>query len=298
MDVSFPKGAVLPRRINHELVLSLQTRDHGPYDHQDIPQPPPGSPPNPDPPSTLTFVGDPTTVVRENAVVVSPPLRGPRWYVGNGCCAEANAHRGAVLPINGTLDVPERFAIDFVQVTPDFRLFTGDGKKNTDYRSFGNRVFAATEGVIVGILDGLPDNAPSTFPPNPTLQTAGGNHVVVRIGDGKFALYAHLQKGSVTKLGLTKGQRVRRGQVLGLLGNSGNSDAPHLHFHVMDGPNPLNVNGLPFEFTYFEGQGRGTAEGEAAFFTGQPAPIDQSDLAGPHSEELPLNFQIVRFPRQ
>jgi hypothetical protein len=40
--------------------------------------------------------------------------------------------------------------------------------------------------------------------------------------------------------------------VLGLLGNSGNTDAPHLHFHVMDGPAPLASNGLPYEFASFE----------------------------------------------
>jgi hypothetical protein len=298
MDVSFPKGTALPRRINHEFVLSLQPRDHDPFDHKDLPPRDPNAPPDVPPPPTLTFIGDPTRVVHERPVVVEPPLRGPRWYVANGCCAEVNAHRGAVLPINGTLDVPERFAIDFVQLTSDLRLFTGDGKQLSDYAYFGQKVHAAADGVIVGILDGLPDNPPGTFPPNPTLQTAGGNHVVVDIGDDQFAFYAHLQRGGITHLGLKIGQRVRTGQLLGLLGNSGNSDAPHLHFHIMDGTDPIDSNGLPFEFTYFEGQGRGTAEGEGQLFIGQQAPIDPTNLAGPHSEELPLNFQLVRFPRR
>jgi Peptidase family M23 len=298
MDVSFPKGTGLPRKINHEFVLSLETRDHDPFDHKDLPPRDPNAPPDPPAPPTLTFIGDPTRVVHKRPVVVSPPLRGPRWYVGNGCCAEVNAHRAAVLPINGTLDVPERFAIDFVQLTPDLRLFTGDGKQLTDYAYFGQKVHAATDGMIVEIVEEMPDNPPGTFPPNPTLQTAGGNHVVVDIGDGRFAFYAHLQQGSVTRLGLRKGQRVHTGQVLGLLGNSGNSNAPHLHFHVSDGPDPLNANGLPFEYTYFEGQGRGTAEGDGPLFKGESASIDPTELAGPHSEELPLNFQLVRFPGQ
>ena len=298
MDVSFPKGTGIPRRIAHEFVLGLQTRNHDPGDHPDIPQPPPGTPPSPDPPPILTFIGDSTPVVRERPVVVESPLRGPRWYVANGCCAEVNAHRGANLPINGSLDVPERFAIDFVQLTSDLHLFVGDAGQLSSYPYFGEKIYAAANGVIVGILDGLPDNPPGTFPPNPTLQTAGGNHVVVDIGDGKFTFYAHMKSGSPTALGLKVGQRVRTGQVLGLLGNSGNSDAPHLHFHIMDGPDPIDANGLPFEFTYFEGQGRTTAEGEAGLFTstGQLTVFDPTNLAGPHNDELPLNFQLVKFP--
>lgn len=299
IDVSFPKGTGIPRLLNHEFVLGLQSRSQDSSDHTNIPQPPDGTPPSPDPPPTMTFVGDSMGVVRERAVVVEPPLRGPRWYIGNGCCAEVNAHRAAVLPINGTLDVPERFAIDFVQLTSDLRLFVGNQEQLSSYPYFGEKVYAAADGVIVGLLDGLSDNPPGTFSPNPTLRTAGGNHVVMDIGDGKYAFYAHMQRGSITRLGLRVGQRIRAGQVIGLLGNSGNSDAPHLHFHIMDGPDPLNSNGLPFEFTYFEGQGRSTAEGEAGLFVGvgQLTAFDATDLAGPHQEQLPLNFQLVRFPR-
>src|SRR5207248_8353060 len=128
-------------------------------------------------------------------VIVAPPLRGPRWYVGNGCCAPINSHRAAILPINGTPRVPERFAIDFVQLSADLRLFTGTGKELTDYPYFGDKVYSAADGVIVEVKEGLPDNPPGEFPPSPTIQTAGGNHVVVDIGHGRFAFYAHLKLG-------------------------------------------------------------------------------------------------------
>ena len=62
-----------------------------------------------------------------------------------------------------------------------------------------------------------------------TLETVGGNNVIMEIGDGLYAFYAHLQPGS---LRVKVGDKVRRGQVLGLLGNSGNSSEPHLHFHI------------------------------------------------------------------
>ncbi len=57
-----------------------------------------------------------------------------------------------------------------------------------------------------------------------------------------------MQPGSVR---VKVGDKVKPGQVLGLLGNSGNTDTPHLHFHVMDGPSPLVANGLPYVFTNF-----------------------------------------------
>ena len=93
----------------------------------------------------------------------------------------------------------------------------------------------------------FPSRCLASFRRDATVQMAAGNHVVVDIGEGRFAFYAHMQPGSVrVKVGDT-GQDQE--QVLGLLGNSGNTDTPHLHFHVMDGPSPLVANGLPYVFT-------------------------------------------------
>lgn len=54
---------------------------------------------------------------------------------------------------------------------------------------------------------------------------------------------------------MKRGERVRVGQEIGLLGDSGNTVAPHLHFHIMDPPSPLQSNGLPFTFSRMAGQG-------------------------------------------
>ena len=234
-----------------------------------------------------------TAVRDDEAVVVDPPLEGARWVVGNGCCAAATAHRNAVLPVNGAFHVAERFAIDFVRLDAERRLFDGPVGDLASYGYYGERVLSVADGVVVGTQDGLPEQTPPNFPTDATAQTAGGNHVVVDIGDGRFAFYAHLQPGS---LRVAVGDRVERGQVLGRLGNSGNSDAPHLHFHVMDGPSPLGSNGLPFVFRSFASAG--TVTDENALFVGEPAPIGPA-LAGRHREQLPLNLQVVRFfPRR
>src|SRR4029079_7984120 len=109
--------------------------------------------------------------------------------------------------------------------------------------------------------DGLKEQVPGKLPADATIHMAAGHHVVVDIGAGGFAFYAHMQPGSVR---VKVGDKVKPGQVLGLLGNSGNTNTPHLHFHVMDGPSPLLSNGLPYVFTSFTWHGRITDE-QAAF---------------------------------
>jgi murein DD-endopeptidase MepM/ murein hydrolase activator NlpD len=122
------------------------------------------------------------------------------------------------------------------------------------------------------------------------VQTAGGNYVVVDIGKGRYAIYAHMQPDS---LKVKVGDTVKTGQVLGLLGNTGNTDGAHLHFHIMDGPSPLLSNGLPFVFTQFTGEGLVT-DGEA-LQKFEVTPVDPSALTGTHKNEMPLNLEVVAF---
>jgi murein DD-endopeptidase MepM/ murein hydrolase activator NlpD len=74
-----------------------------------------------------------------------------------------------------------------------------------------------------------------------------GNHVVMGTG-GTYALYAHLAPGSVA---VTRGQQVRAGEVIGRVGHTGNSTAPHLHFQLMDSANPLQARGIPCAFAAY-----------------------------------------------
>ena len=50
---------------------------------------------------------------------------------------------------------------------------------------------------MVGVVDGMPETAAGGLPPGITAADAGGNHVVVDMGHGRYAFYAHLQPGSV-----------------------------------------------------------------------------------------------------
>jgi murein DD-endopeptidase MepM/ murein hydrolase activator NlpD len=116
-----------------------------------------------------------------------------------------------------------------------------------------------------------------------TLETVGGNHVIIDIGGGYYAFYAHLKPGSIR---VREGQRVKRGDVIGLVGNSGNSTEPHLHFHISDGNSPLGSEGVPYRLDSFELVGRCTGFGAGC----------TRDGGSTRKREIPLGGVLVRFP--
>ena len=116
-----------------------------------------------------------------------------------------------------------------------------------------------------------------------TLETVVGNHVILDIGGGRYAFYAHLKPGS---LRVRVGERVKRGQVVGLVGNSGNSTEPHLHFHIMDGTSPLGSEGIPYAIEAFDSIGRCKRILQDCSRT----------AAEVRRREMPMGNAIVRFP--
>ena len=223
------------------------------------------------------------TRVAGQALVISPPLRGAEWLAANGP-ANASGHRRAMIPVGGRAHIAQRFAIDWLQLREDGRSFTGDRLKNENYRCYGAEALAVADGLVASIKDGIPENIPganSRAVPI-TLETVGGNFVILDLGQGRYAFYAHLRPGS---LKVKQGDRVKRGQVLGLVGNSGNSTEPHLHFHISNANSPLASEGLPYVFESFEQQGKG--------FGWKPAPGDAAPQK--HTMEIPLQNAVVRF---
>ena len=97
----------------------------------------------------------------------------------------------------------------------------------------------------------------------------GGNQVVVQIRPDVWAMYEHLQPGSID---VRVGDRVAAGQPLGRLGNSGNSDAPHLHFQLSDGPDILTSNSLPYLFDRYTLSGKVDGDAYAAAFSDPSSP--------------------------
>jgi hypothetical protein len=226
----------------------------------------------------------PAVPVTAEAVAIGPPLRGGVWLTANGP-DNNSGHRRALIPIAGTPAIAQRFAIDFVRLDESGKTFTGDSLKNDSYYAEGNDALAVANGTVVEVKDSIPENVPginSRAVPI-TLETVGGNHVVIDIGGGHYAFYAHLKPGS---LRVKLGDKVKRGQVVGLVGNTGNSTEPHLHFHISDGVSPLGSEGLPYRMESFEIVGHCTT-----FTLGcqRSAPVARKG-------EVPLANTLVRFP--
>lgn len=229
--------------------------------------------------------------VKGTPVSLSPPLSGDRWVTGYGPSNDV-PHRRTVLPLQGEARIPQRFATDWVRVGPNGLMWNGDPSKNENWFGFGAEVLAVADAVVADAFDALPDITPPLPPQTPlALEHAGGNQVVLDLGDGRYAFYAHLKSGSVR---VKKGDRVKRGQVVGLVGNSGNSMGPHLHFHVSNGIAALIAEGLPYTLTEFEVMGH--IESSEKLEAGQP--WTATELRERHVNEMPVGDMVVRFNPQ
>jgi len=240
-----------------------------------------------------TLQGAALTLAQKPAIVIAPPLRGGLVSEGPG---NAHSHHwGSLLALNGVVTIPQRYAIDFVglnvrghalEVSPDQLRDSA----NTDWFGYDTDVLAVADGVVRDARDGQPDGQPlSPHPEGTDLTACGlyGNFVVLEIAPGVFAHYAHLRPGSVR---VRPGEHVHRGDVLAHLGDSGNSAAPHLHFHLSDKPAFEESEGLPFRFARF------TNEGDA----GEQVVLSPSAVWTPHPVEcqgaLPLDGAVLAFP--
>jgi murein DD-endopeptidase len=234
-------------------------------------------------PEAMDLKIDPVAV-RKDAIVISSPLQGDHWVAANGP-SNTSGHRRALIPLRGRAMISQRFAIDWVRIYDDGKTYHGDPLDNKNYYAFGAEALSVADGVVVETLDGVPLNIPgehSRAVPI-TLENIGGNHVVLDIGGGHYAFYAHLQPGS---LRVKLGDKVRRGQVIGLVGNTGNSTEPHLHFHIANAIAPLGAEGLPYALNSFELQGH-AGEINAA--------VDLKEKSTTQVLALPSEGEVVKF---
>ena len=174
---------------------------------------------------------------------LGPPLAGGPWVAVYDPLL-LGGHRTTLIAVDGVARIPARFAIDFIGApaldspappdTPPLR------------NGFGADVLAVADGRIVAVRDGRPDLPPgvSVTPQALPLEEGSGNYVILDVGGGRFAVYEHLQAGSVR---VAVGARVRRGEAVAKLGSSGSTSiGPHLHFHVADAGSTLAAEGVPW----------------------------------------------------
>lgn len=220
-------------------------------------------------------------------------MRGGGWIAANGCCDVGGAHRGAIQSVNGELFDSQRFAIDWIRADGEGRVVVGDPANLSNWVGFGEPILAAEDGVVIEARDGLPDQVPGTLPDPSTItiDTIDGNSVVIDHGNDVHSFYAHLVNGSVA---VRVGDRVQAGQQIGLLGNSGNTSAPHLHFHVMTGVSPLGSDGIPYVFDRFVRTQRiDAAQFDRALEGGRIDPPSGPGVTAVNA--LPLSFDVIDF---
>lgn len=154
-------------------------------------------------------------------------------------------------------------------------------------------MLAIADARVSDLKDGVPDNLGSNERSNRhiTVDIAVGNYVIFELGHAHFALYAHLQPGS---LKVKVGDTVKTGQVLALLGNSGNSDAPHLHYHLVNANSPMAAEGIPYQLATFNQLG--VVAHPEELDTGQSWQPKAEVKPVVHRREFPVNNAVTTFP--
>lgn len=164
-------------------------------------------------------------------VILDLPVRG-EWLAGHaGATTTTNAHS------------KNRYAADFLKIGSDGRFYKVPEEEVTDFYSYNQPVYAPADGQVTEAVDSFP----SDHMGDRDIENPGGNHVIMDIGNGKYFYVGHLRKGKVL---VHEGQSVRVGDILGYIGNSGNTYFPHLHIHVQNNPRAKQEGRITYPFRF------------------------------------------------
>lgn len=232
-------------------------------------------------------------VAQNRPIVLDPPLRGGPW-VALYDPMMAGGHRTTIYAVDGRARIPARFAIDWVKLENDGTCARGDKSQIANWHGYGAEALAVADGAVVEASDDIVETAClSCGPQTPIpIENVSGNFVCLDLGGGRYAFYEHLKSGSVK---VKAGDRVKRGQVIGLLGASGGtSSGPHLHFHMADAQSELAAEGVPYVFRGFEVVG--AYEEIGAFASGKRWGSAPPGAGGMRNRELPAPNTVLVFP--
>lgn len=245
--------------------------------------------------SDVTIEGAFTDPLDLDVPVFAQPVADGVWVSAEACCFKSH-HRRGPLTLNGQDFQAQTYAIDFIKVV-DGKLWEGDDPKDLDaWYTYGQDALAVVDGTVSSVLTDEADVTP--FEPNPIprdIDNVTGNHVIIDMGNGMYVVYAHLAPDSVV---VEVGDEVKVGDKLALVGNTGNTDAPHLHIHVMDRNHVVASNPIPFTFASFDLLGTyGDIDTLLPEPFGEVGPEDPEMLDEPEArtEQYPLELDILEF---
>jgi hypothetical protein len=242
----------------------------------------------------VSFAMAETPVITAEVPVLGPLFHGGGYIAADGCC-DSIRHVRALLALNGVFHLSQRFAVDWERIDDEGTIFRGEAKDVHSYHIYGAPILAVADGTVVASRNDLADQLPGKLPDGLPLEEADGNFVILDIGHGAYALYAHMEPGSVR---VRAGDQVRRGDHIGNVGNTGNTQAPHLHFQMMDGPSGFASNGIPYVFDSFAVTAvdeAGTADFDRAEATGSPLVLSRRTPAASMGMTLPLDLSVVEW---
>ena len=268
VDLIVPPGTA-PERVTHRLAYSV----------------PAGT-------STAVFVDPPVidgpevAINRRPATVIKPPLKGDGWLATTACCTP-NLHRDLRIVVDGRrIETAETFAVDWALLKGD-RVYEGEGATNEQFYVYGADVFAVADGTVVSVQDGKPDATPNKAMTPKTLSDFGGNEVMLEIAPKVYAVYGHLQPGS---LRVKVGDTVKVGAPLAKIGNTGPSLGPHLHFGLLNRPDIFTGRSLPFVIDSY------TLAGTVDFKASQGDTLAVTSNSKQVRSVYPLHGTIQNFP--
>lgn len=262
VELDLPAGGV-PRRLAHEVAYAAGE-------------------------ARFTVAGAEVAVDVTPPVVLGPPLAGGPW-VAVHAAEWPRGHRRVGYTVGGRMRIPGRFAVDFVRVDDQGRTTHGDKDRPADALGYGAEVLAVADATVLAVRDGMAESPSIAGNPKHAIGDAAGDYVALHLPGGRVAFYEHLKPGSVR---VKAGDKVRRGQVLGALGFTGDTTGPHLHFHVADGETPLGGEGVPFAIDRFTLLGRYVDIGGLGARPWDPPP---AGLEPRRAAEWPDSNAVVRF---
>ena len=194
-----------------------------------------------------------------------------------------------IYTLDGHARIPGRYAIDFIKLDNNGKLAHGNDDLVKEWYGYDADVLAVADGTVAAVRTDFLETPTVSGRERVTAERATGNYISICLDKGKYAFYEHLKPGSIR---VKLGQKVKKGQIIASLGFTGQSDGPHLHFHVADKNSPLGAEGIPFSFDHFIWSGSYTnidSLGKSPWI-----PVDRS-VKRIRSSERPMPNSVISF---
>lgn len=184
----------------------------------------------------------------EMPVEISSPVKGSNWRLMNQ--STIPPHFSTLYHVNGKIYNGERYATDYIQLNDNGLSYTGDVLLNPSFESYREGIYAVADGKVVKVLTEVRDNSGKNNIVNfSSPEAMAGNYIIIKIGEKLFAIYSHCFPGIAY---VEEGQIVKEGELIALIGNSGWSTEPHLHFQISDTPDFYFSRGVPYTLKQYK----------------------------------------------